>query len=222
MLRASTRGGRRAVRAGDGVGQAVHGRIMPQERGWVKKSGAPQFPGSTGACVVGVSPYTERSCEPLKGRMTMETAYDPRRDYLMSDGSSVPLVYDGVVHRRPGEPIVAATEPKKIGQHEWRIIAYELRNSDGDVDVRADYQWRPLPDPSYPSHPHDEHWEDSDRWPSYDWNRSNYGLPLSIKKLDYKGINAIVREREQLLAQMESDGPSKPRARRTPSGPSIG
>jgi hypothetical protein len=65
--------------------------------------------------------------------------------------------------------------PMLIGrthQFEWRVIVTESSLHPG---VRVtEYQWRPLGLP---------YWRGTREWPSYDFNHTYYGLPLSLRKL---------------------------------------
>lgn len=74
-------------------------------------------------------------------------------------------------------PVKHISQPRRIGVHDWLYVIYESRS----YGLVADYLWRRR----WPGSPEHE-WGDyapSARWPRYDSNRSDNGLPAGLRQL---------------------------------------
>jgi hypothetical protein len=81
-----------------------------------------------------------------------------------------------VAHLVPG-PVRHVSPPRRLGLHDWLYVIYESAH----YGLVSDYLWRRRWDGS----PEDE-WGDyarSERWPRYDSNRSDNGLPAGLRQL---------------------------------------
>lgn len=72
------------------------------------------------------------------------------------------------------------TPSVKIGKNEWRLI---VRPSNYGPGLCTEYEWRK---------PGEQYWRGQRSFQRYDFNDSNYGLPISIaKKIYYPNLAAI-------------------------------
>ena len=89
--------------------------------------------------------------------------------------------------------VIYRSAPRRIGEHEWRILVlpnpYRDQRKDGYRWV-VDYEWR---------RPPDTYWRDARSWPRYDWNRTDSGLPKSLRKLHAD----TATERAEAIAEAE-------------------
>lgn len=83
--------------------------------------------------------------------------------------------------------VLWTSEPLVIGKHEWRIVVGDFlhlvaidraigrHNTNGRATF---YEWRPL---AYRGNSRD--WRDEREWPTYDGDRSDCGIPRTLRKL---------------------------------------
>ena len=78
-----------------------------------------------------------------------------------------------------------ASEPIKIGKHDWRVIVVDSRFGNSRC---TEYQWRGM----------FGYWRSSRDWPSYDINNGmTLGLPKTLAKLyerEKDALSAVLKE----------------------------
>lgn len=82
----------------------------------------------------------------------------------------------GIDHLFRGGVALEASQPRRIGKHEWAHVIYRRENgslSEYYIWRRADQLW---PDRA-------AGWRHGHDWPTYDHNRSDDGLPSSLLAL---------------------------------------
>jgi hypothetical protein len=85
-----------------------------------------------------------------------------------------------------GAAVYFASEPMKVGKHEWRVLVYE-----SEYHGRCtQYEWRII-DPPWQLGCHGHDWRDHARWPTYDGNKGYSGLPKTLQKLYVQNMVAI-------------------------------
>ena len=86
---------------------------------------------------------------------------------------------------------VWASQPTVIGRHEWRLTLIDFINLLGRKDKCIGYEWRKIP--NIPTGVVAEaEWQDVERWPTFDINDTDEGLPRSLRGL-YEQHEGAVR-----------------------------
>ena len=86
---------------------------------------------------------------------------------------------------------VWTSQPTVIGRHEWRLTLIDFINLLGRKDKCIGYEWRKIP--NIPTGVVAEaEWQDVERWPTFDINDTDEGLPRSLRRL-YEQHEGAVR-----------------------------
>jgi len=110
-----------------------------------------------------------------------------------------------------GRDYIAATEPMKIGKHLWRMVVYRdayYAKDTYSAGVFQGYEWKETR-PAWMSNMDlpELRWQESDRWPRYDFNHFNYGLPKTLNKLYERNPETVAlfkEHRKQALQALKS------------------
>jgi hypothetical protein len=86
---------------------------------------------------------------------------------------------------------VWTSQPTVIGRHEWRLTLIDFINLLGRKDKCIGYEWRKIPN-SPTGVVAEAEWQDVERWPTFDINDTDEGLPRSLRRL-YEQHEGAVR-----------------------------
>lgn len=80
--------------------------------------------------------------------------------------------------------VLEASEPMTIGRHQWATVIWRR----GEGGVYEAYIWRPVLFGQDGNR--DLGWKREEHWPTYDHNRSDHGLPMTLRQLWMRNAEA--------------------------------